>query len=83
MSKESKSTDRKRKVGREPVRHYDFSKGEVGRYAKRLASDQAVRVRVVQLDPDVSEVFGNSAAVNSALRGLMRIMHDTEKRKAS
>jgi hypothetical protein len=48
---------------------YDFSKGVRGKYAKRYAE----RTNVVALDPDVAAVFPDSAAVNEALRALVKI----------
>ena len=49
---------------------YDFSKGMPGRYANRFAEGS----NVVALDPDVSEVFPDSASVNRALRALAGII---------
>jgi hypothetical protein len=46
------------------LEEYDFSKGEVGRYAKRYAEG----TNVVVLDPDVAAVFKTAKAVNNALR---------------
>jgi hypothetical protein len=46
------------------LEEYDFSKAEVGRYAKRYAKG----TNVVVLDPDVAEVFKTAEAVNNALR---------------
>jgi hypothetical protein len=46
------------------LEEYDFSKGEVGRYAKRYAEG----TNIIVLDPDVAEVFKTSEAVNDALR---------------
>ena len=48
--------------------HYDFSKGVRGRYAARLSDG----TNVVLLAPDVASVFPDSAAVNKALRSLIR-----------
>ena len=47
---------------------YDFSKGVRGKYADRLAAG----VRLVVLDPDVSEAFPTSDEVNQALRSLAK-----------
>ena len=49
------------------VPEYDFSKAKRNRYAGRFAKG----VTVIVLDPDVAEVFPNSAAVNRALRTLV------------
>ena len=45
---------------------YDFKAGERGKYAPRFAEGS----NVIVLDPDVAEVFGDSEAVNRALRPL-------------
>ncbi len=52
---------------------YDFSNAVRGKYRKRyLASSN-----VVVLDPDVAANFKNAAAVNDALRGLLRVAHES------
>lgn len=43
---------------------YDFRGGVRGKYAERYARG----TNVVLLDPDVAEIFPDSAAVNRALR---------------
>jgi hypothetical protein len=50
-------------------REYDFSKGQRGKYVRRLMRGS----NVVVLDPDVAKVFKDSESVNSALRTLARI----------
>lgn len=50
------------------VRGGGFSNGERGVYAKRYAEG----TNVVVLDPDVAAVFKTAAAVNDALRELMK-----------
>lgn len=47
---------------------YDFSGGVRGKYARKLAIGSSV----VVLDPDVAKAFHDSAAVNEALRALLR-----------
>jgi hypothetical protein len=47
---------------------YDFSKGVRGKYYKRYLE----ATNVVVLEPDVHEKFKNAAAVNEALRTLIR-----------
>ena len=47
---------------------YDFSEGVRGKYAARFADGS----KVIVLDPDVAEVFGDARAVNEALRLLAR-----------
>ncbi len=46
----------------------DFSDAERGRYAGRVGEG----VRVVMLEPDVTEFFPDSEAVNAALRMVLR-----------
>lgn len=48
---------------------YDFSKGVRGKYAKRLTNDGS---NVVVLEPDVAKAFPTSAAVNEALRLVLK-----------
>ena len=48
---------------------YDFSKGVRGKYHKRLLKEGS---NVVVLDPDVAKAFPDSAAVNDALRVVMK-----------
>ena len=48
---------------------YDFSEGVRGKYAKPYANGS----NLVLLDPDVASAFGDSAAVNRALRALLEI----------
>jgi len=48
---------------------YDFSSGVRGKHAARYATE----TNIVVLDPDVAAVFPNSAAVNEALRALVKI----------
>ncbi len=47
---------------------YDFSKGVRGKYAERFREG----TNVVVLDPDVAAEFKDSAAVNNALRQLLK-----------
>ena len=47
---------------------YDFSKGVRGKYAQRFRKG----TNVVVLDPDVAAEFKDSAAVNDALRRLLK-----------
>ena len=50
---------------------YDFSGGVRGKYYEAQATN------VVVLDPDVAEVFRDSASVNEALRLLTKIAKST------
>lgn len=52
---------------------YDFSEGVRGRYYEAYKQS----TNVVVLDPDVAEVFQDSAAVNEALRLLTKIAKST------
>jgi len=59
--------------GRDELRaeyDFDYSKAVRGKYYKRLLNEGA---NVVVLEPDVAKAFGNSAAVNDALRSLLDI----------
>ena len=58
------------------LEEYDFSKRTRGRYSERHAAGN----NVIVLDPDVAEVFPESASVNRALRALVDIIrrHSTE-----
>jgi len=47
---------------------YDFSKGVRGKYVERFREG----TNVVVLDPDVAAEFKDSAAVNNALRQLLK-----------
>lgn len=46
------------------LEEYDFSNGEIGKYAKRYAEG----TNVVVLEPDVAAVFKTAESVNRALR---------------
>ena len=52
---------------------YDFSGGVRGKYAARYAEG----TNIVRLDPDVAKVFPDSAAVNDALRALVKIIKES------
>jgi hypothetical protein len=57
----------------------DFSKLKLlGRGPKAIAA--AAQGRIVKLDPDVAKVFGDPAAVNAALRGLIQLARHTARR---
>jgi hypothetical protein len=57
---------------------YDFSKGIRGKYAQRYAEG----TNVVVLAPDVAAVFPSSEAVNTALRALITLAHQSVKAPA-
>ena len=48
---------------------YDFSAGRPNKYAEAYGQS----TNIVRLDPDVAELFPDSASVNEALRALGRI----------
>ena len=55
---------------------YDFSGGERGKYAARFSEGS----NVVILDPDVANLFKDSASVNDALRTLADIAEKQSKK---
>lgn len=73
----SKKTSRARRVADDEIRpEYDFSRGRPNPYAAQFQAG----VTVVTLDPDVAESFPDSAAVNDALRALVRIANRPARR---
>ena len=71
-----KSLPDRMKTPKAPQKHddemrpeYDFSKGVRGKYYERYKEG----TNIVVLDPEVAEVFPDSAAVNDALMALVRI----------
>jgi hypothetical protein len=59
-----------------PEYHLDYSKAVRGTYCKRLLQEGA---NVVVLEPDVAKAFGDSAAVNEALRLLLDLSRSTQR----
>ena len=55
---------------------YDFSKGVRGKYADRFSEGS----NVIVLDPDVANLFKDSASVNDALRTLAEIAQRQSKK---
>ncbi len=55
---------------------FDYSKVVRGKHYRRLLKEGA---NVVVLDPDVAKVFRSSAAVNEALRSLLRVSEATRR----
>jgi len=55
---------------------FDYSKAMRGKYYRRLLKEGA---NVVVLDPDVAKAFRSSAAVNEALRSLLRMSEATRR----
>jgi hypothetical protein len=59
-----------------PEYDFDYSKAVRGKYCKRLLREGA---NVVVLEPDVAKAFGDSAAVNQALRSLLDLSRATAR----
>jgi hypothetical protein len=59
-----------------PEYNLDYSTAVRGKYYRRLLKEGA---NVVVLDPDVAKVFRNSAAVNEALRSLLKMSESTRR----
>jgi hypothetical protein len=59
-----------------PEYNFDYSKAVRGKYFKRLLEEGA---NIVVLEPDVAKAFGNSAAVNDALRSLLDLTRATQR----
>ncbi len=55
---------------------FDYSKAVRGKYYRRLLKEGA---NIVVLDPDVAKAFRSSAAVNEALRSLLRVSEATRR----
>jgi hypothetical protein len=59
-----------------PEYNFDYSKAVRDKYFKHLLEEEA---NVVVLEPDVAKAFGNSAAVNDALRSLLELTRATQR----
>ncbi len=59
-----------------PEYDFDYSTAIRGKYYHRLLKEGA---NVVVLDPDVAKAFRSSAAVNEALRSLLRMSEATRR----
>jgi hypothetical protein len=59
-----------------PEYDLDYSKGVRGKYYKRLLREGA---NIHVLEPDVAKAFGDSAAVNEALRSLLDLSRSTQR----
>ena len=55
---------------------FDYSKAVRGKYYRRLLKEGA---NVVVLEPDVARAFRSSAAVNEALRSLLKMSEATRR----
>lgn len=60
------------------LEEYDFSKGIRGKYAERYNRG----TNVIVIDPDVAEYFSDSKAINDALRSIIPIIKQNEKKIA-
>lgn len=58
------------------LEEYDFSKGVMGKYAKRYADG----TNVIVIDADVAQYFPDHDSVNEALRSLLPIVKRQAKR---
>ena len=56
--------------------NFDYSKAVRGKYYRRLLKEGA---NVVVLDLDVAKAFRSSAAVNEALRSLLKVSEATRR----
>ncbi len=66
---------KKDKIKEEMLPEYDFSKGVRGKYSKRYADG----VNIVMIDPDLIDYFPDQESVNTALRGLVKIIKQRER----
>jgi hypothetical protein len=70
---------RKKEVSSDDLRseyNFDYSKAVRGKYYRRLLKEGA---NVVVLEPDVAKAFRNSAAVNDALRSLLKVARSSRR----
>lgn len=63
-----------------PEYNFDYATAVRGKYYRRILREGA---NVAVLDPDVAKVFRSSAAVNEALRSLLRISETTRRLASS
>ena len=63
-----------------PEYDLDYSKAIRGKYYRRLLKEGA---NVVVLEPDVAKAFRDSAAVNDALRALLKVARSSRRLTAS
>ena len=59
-----------------PEYNFDYSKALRGKYYKRLLKEGS---NVVILEADVAKAFGDSSAVNEALRSLLSLTRSTQR----
>jgi hypothetical protein len=71
-----KARDRAPADDMRPEHDFDYSTAVRGKYCRRLLKEGA---NVAVLDPDVAKAFRSSAAVNEALRSLLRMSEETRR----
>ena len=59
-----------------PEYKFDYLKADRGKYFKRLIEEGA---NVAVLEPEIAKAFNSSAAVNDALRSLLKITRSTQR----
>jgi hypothetical protein len=59
-----------------PEYNFDYSKAVTGKYFRRPRDEGS---NIVILEPDVAEMFRDSASVNKALRSLLKMTASTQK----
>lgn len=59
-----------------PEYKFDYSRAVRGKYYRRLLKEGT---NVVVLEPDVAKAFRDSAAVNDALRSLLRVARSAQR----
>ncbi len=70
---------RTRKTDSELAPEYDFARGVRGKYAREYQQGS----NVIVLDPDVAEVFTDSASVNGTLRVIAGLMKRRLKKSSA
>jgi len=60
----------------QPEYDIDYSKAVRGKYYRRLMQEGS---NIAVLDPDVADAFGDSVAVNEALRSLLDLTRSTRR----
>ncbi len=55
---------------------FDYKKAVRGKYYRRLLNEEA---NIVVIDPDLAKAFGDSEAVNKALRSLLDFTNSTQR----
>ena len=76
MKRKGMKNKRRRQADTRPVYTFDYSQAVRGKYYRQLLSEGS---NVVVLDPDVAQRFRSSAAVNEALRELLKVSRVTRR----